>query len=218
MAGIKFRMNIFSFCLRVTVILFVPLTVLAQDSLSIDNPQDVESMQKRLEQALLKIDQEKEEKQEALNAQLRQSLNSEIEKWIAAERKARELEVDKIVTSKWDKRAIIGSPFSQDYYLRYYDYVDKVIDIIKSKSVSSPYRGIVKITERLYLEMTHPPVVERRYRFFYIADRPVKLVFECPQDKFVLADVVYSKPSIVRGWPEDLIGKFYTEMKQRGIR
>jgi len=164
-----------------------PGTVFAQDAS--DAPENVKDAKVVIEQALKNYEKEKQEKHDELTAQLNFQLGQATETWITAMEKEKDGQLGKFIEQDWDKQprtAIILPPVRYDYYLRGYRYDVTDSDVIKTESITSPYKGVVAVKEELYAEKYHHPNTSDTKLFYYTVTSIYSLEFTYKDGEFIL--------------------------------
>ncbi len=183
--------NLFNAILPAAAIFLITFagTVLAQDVL--DKPENAKDAKVAIEQALKDYEKEKQEKQGELTAQLNFQLGQATETWITAMEKEKDGQLGKFIEQDWDKQprtAIILPPVRYDYYLRGYRYDVNDSDVIKTESITSPYKGVVAVKEELYAEKYHHPNTSDTKLFYYTVTSIYSLEFAYKDGEFILVN------------------------------
>lgn len=164
-----------------------PGILFAQDAS--DEPENGKDAKIAIEQALKDYEKEKKEKQDEFTAQLNFQLGQATETWITAMEKEKDGQLGKFIEQDWDKQprtAIILPPVRYDYYLRGYRYDVTDSDVIKTESITSPYKGVVSVKEELYAEKYHHPNTSDTKLFYYTVTSIYSLDFTYKDGEFIL--------------------------------
>jgi hypothetical protein len=142
-----------------------------------------------IEQALKNYEEQKQNEQDEIAAQLNFRLGQATESWITSIEKERDKQLGTFIEQDWDKQprtAIILPPIRYEYYLRGYKYTVTDSDVIKTDSVTSPYKAIVIVREELYSEKYHHPNTSDTKLFFYTVTNTYTLDFSYRDGEFNL--------------------------------
>lgn len=140
------------------------------------------------EEALKNYESYKQKEQDEVAKKINLTLNQEVEDWIARARKGQDSLIGTRVEQNWEKLALYFpiSPAYYDYYLRGYRYDLIKDDVIKSESITSPYKAGASIKEELYVEKYHSPDISDRDPYFFTVTTVYHLNFEYRQGKLEL--------------------------------
>jgi len=143
-----------------------------------------------IEEALKNYETQKQSEQDELTAQLNFRLGQATENWLSSMEKTRDGQLGTFIEQEWDKQERIYTitPVRYDYYLRGYDYKISDSDVIKTESVTSPYKGVVIVTEELYAEKYHHPNISDSKLYYYTVTNTYILNFAYRSDEFVLVN------------------------------
>jgi hypothetical protein len=152
-----------------------------------------------IQEALKNYESQKQTQQDELIAQLNFRLGQATENWLSSMEKTRDGQLGTFIEQEWDKQARLYTitPVRYDYYLRGYNYSISDSDVIKTDSVTSPYKGVVIITEELYAEKYHHPNISDSKLYYYTVTNTYALNFAYKNDEFVLVGSKEKMNSIV---------------------
>ncbi len=158
------------------------------------------------EQALTKIEAKKEAELNKLAAQLSGQLEQAVDKWITQRSESRQLELNNLIEQNWEKLALTEniSPLHYDYYLKGYVFGKGQSDIIKTDSLTSPYKGRVVIIEKLYVEKYHPANISNIDPYFFTVTGNITLNVEFGQPESVVTLSDYRVVAIENDCPENI--------------
>lgn len=141
-----------------------------------------------IEQALKNYETQKQNEQDDLTAQLNFRLGQATEAWISTAENNRYSELGTFIQQNWDKQArtYMITPVRFDYYLRGYEYNVTDSDIIKTDSMTSPYKAVVVIKEVLYAEKYHHPNISDTKLYYYTVTNFYTLDFAYKDGDFIL--------------------------------
>ena len=164
-----------------------------------DTSKDGNETKTVIEQALKSYETQKQNTQDELTAQLNFRLGQATEAWLSLAEKNRESQLGTFIEQNWDKQArtYMITPVRYDYYLRGYKYSVTDSDVIKTDSMTSPYKAIVVITEAIYAEKYHHPNISDSNLYFYTVTNIYTLDFAYRGDEFVLVNSDTKMASIV---------------------
>lgn len=156
-----------------------------------------------IEQALKNYETQKQSEQDELTAQLNFRLGQATEAWLSSTEKKRDRELGTFIEQEWDKQARLYTitPVRYDYYLRDYNYSVTDSDVIKTESMTSPYKGLVVIKELLYAEKYHHPNISDTSLYFYTVTSIYTLDFAYKAGEFVLVNTDSKMISIINEIP-----------------
>jgi hypothetical protein len=143
-----------------------------------------------IEQALKSYEEKKKNEQEEVAAQLNFKLGQATEEWINLAENDKQSKLNTRLEQEWDKQENIRitTPLTYEYYLRDYNYSVADSDIVKTDSVTAPYKARVIIIEELYVEKYHHPDVSDSTLYYYTVTHKYTLNFEYRNNMFVLTD------------------------------
>jgi hypothetical protein len=156
-----------------------------------DPPKEGNGTKTIIEQALKSYEKQKQNEQDEIAAQLNFRLGQATENWITSEEKQRDKQLGTFIEQDWDKQprtAIILPPIRYEYYLRGYKYTVSDSDVIKTDSVTTPYKAIVIVKEELYAEKYHHPNTSDTKLFFYTVTNTYTLDFSYRDGEFYLVN------------------------------
>jgi hypothetical protein len=141
-----------------------------------------------IEQALKNYETQKQNEQDDLTAQLNFRLGQATEAWISSAKNNRYSELGTFIEQNWDKQArtYLITPVRFDYYLRGYEYNVTDSDVIKTDSMTSPYKAVVVIKEMLYAEKYHHPNISDTKLYYYTVTNFYTLDFAYKDGDFIL--------------------------------
>jgi len=136
-----------------------------------------------LEQALAKMEAKKDEDFKKLVAHLSEQVKQTVDKWIAQRSELRRTELNSLVDQNWEKLSLIknNSHLHYDYYLKGYDFSKGQSDILKSDSLTAPYKGRAVVIEKLYVEKYHSPDISSIDPYFFTVISHITLNVEFNQ-------------------------------------
>lgn len=140
------------------------------------------------EQVLRNYEMKKQQEQDALAEKLHDSLNQLTDEWINSAKHDKNSKIGTRLKQNWEKLAATFkiSPRHYEYYLRGYQYEVLKSDIVRSNSLTVPYKAEVIISEKLYVERYHSPDVSNADPYFYTVTSNYNLHYEYRDEKFVL--------------------------------
>lgn len=189
---------------RYFVLLFLTICLFFIIPLDILSAQTPPSEGEAFKKALRDIEAEKIKREEELLANLQAKLEVATQKWLASAKKNKGLEIDKLIEQKWEKLSKAISVVHYEYYLRDYEYSVVKNDIIKSASLIAPFQASLCVLERLYVERANPASSSYREKYLYKVEQQIEITFEYKEDKFNAINTEYAKPTIEKGWPEEV--------------
>ncbi len=197
---IRFRQVV----LPVTVFLLSGLAsfCFSEEAAQASDPKEIE---RAIEKAIKKVNQDKAREDEALVASLEEKLKAATGEWIAKVMAQKNSELNREVEQNWEMLSKYGPRIHYKYYLMEYDYSENEFDIIDTDSMLVPYKGYSKVTELLYVEKEHPAAASDVKLFFYTAATPIKINFDYKKDKFVFVNAERGELSLKQGWPEEVL-------------
>ncbi|MFA6129742.1 MAG: hypothetical protein WC731_01990 [Candidatus Omnitrophota bacterium] len=171
-----------------------------------DNPKAGGEPKTVIEQALKNYETQKQSEQDELTAQLNFRLGQATEVWLTSIKKNRDNELGTFIEQSWDKQARLYTitPVRYDYYLRGYNYSVADSDVIKTDSMTSPYKGAVVVKEELYAEKYHHPNISDTSLYFYTVTSIYTLDFAYKGGEFVLVNTDNKMSSIVNEIPAEV--------------
>jgi hypothetical protein len=181
----------------IAVLVFLPCNICF--SQSAEEPLS-ESVKKGFEEALQRLDAQKQEEHKKIASQLQGKLESAVQEWLTQQKRMRSRELNTIIEQHWENLTEFGPRIHRNYYLRDFSYTIINTDIVKSESMVDPYKAVMNLQEKLFAERYHSPDVTYPQDFYYTVTTPIKVAFEYYQDKFVVTATEYSKGSIDPGW------------------
>ncbi len=159
-----------------------------------------ESVKKGFEEALRKIDAEKEKEDKKLSVDLQEKFNLAVKDWLNDQKKKRNKELNTMITQQWENLSEFGPRIHYDYYLRDYSYIVINMDITKTLSIINAYKAVMNVQENLFAEKYHSSDVTYPENFYYTVTTPVRVDFEYGDGKFVVTASEYGRSSIEPGW------------------
>jgi CHAD domain-containing protein len=143
-----------------------------------------------LEQALKNYDTQKQKDQEELFNKLNSRLIQATENWINTAKKDRADKLNTRFEQNWEKLALSYpvSPVHYEYELRGFKYYVDKSEVVKSDSLTSPYKAMVIVKEELYAEKNHSPNISNASPYFYTVITNYTLNFEHKNEKFILVN------------------------------
>ena len=159
-----------------------------------------------LEDALKNYEAYRQKEQEQVAKTINLRLNQITDDWIKQAKKNKENLLGTRLEQNWEKLALSFpiSPARYEYYLRGYRYNVIKNDVIKSESITSPYKAIASIKEELYVEKYHSPDISDTTPYFFTITTVYNLNFEYRQDKLELIDTDSKIVNIENSVPEKI--------------
>jgi hypothetical protein len=164
----------------------------------------VADMQSAFEKAMKGVAADKEKEEKKTTETLKEKLASATQEWMSTEKKRRESGLNKYVDQRWEILVKFGDPAHYEYYLRDFVYVPGGSDIIKTDSLVTPYKAVIGVTEKLYVERYHTPDASDVSIFFYTFTNVMKVSFEYRDDRFVFTGSEDGDPRLDPGWPKEI--------------
>lgn len=171
-----------------------------ENNISSEGKPLTESVKNGFEEAIKKIDAQKENDNKKIAESLQAKLDLAVQDWISQQKKKRSLELNTIIEQHWENLTEFGPRIHRNYYLRDFSYTIINMDVIKSNSMIDPYKAVMNLTEKLFAERYHSPDVTYPEDYYYTVTTPIKVNFEYYNDKFVVTGVEDAKASIDQGW------------------
>lgn len=159
-----------------------------------------ESVQKGFEEAIQKLDAEKQKEHKKIAAELQVKLDVAVQDWLSQQKSKRNRQLNTIIEQQWENFTEFGPRIHRSYYLRDYSYTIINVDIVKTESMIGAYKAAMNVTEKLFAERYHSPDVTYPQDFYYTVTMPIRVSFEYYNDKFVVTTTEYGKGSIDPGW------------------
>ncbi|MCX5686537.1 MAG: hypothetical protein NTW09_03655 [Candidatus Omnitrophica bacterium] len=178
-------------------------------------PLTADDVQKAFEKAIKAVDAGKLEDEKILEELLQKRFQIAAEGWINAASVKRAPDLNKLMDQKWEKLFEFGPFIHYDYYLRDYEFLEKGSDIIKTDSVTVPYRAYLNAAEKLYVEKYHTPDISYIEVFLYTATYPIKVNMEYRGDEFIVVNDEYGQAIIEKGWPAHVRSKLRDKVLAR---
>ena len=140
------------------------------------------------EQALKNYDIQKQKDLEVLSGKLNFRLNQAAENWLNKVKSDKAGKLNTRLEQEWEKlsRTYSISSIHYEYDLRGYKYILVKSDVIKTDSLSSPYKAVVIVREELYVEKNHSSDISDANPYFYTVSTEYTLNFEYKNEKFNL--------------------------------
>ncbi len=192
--------NAFNFIITaIPVCLLAAFTGISYGQNPENSPQESSSTKTAIEQALKNYETQKQNEQDELTAQLNFRLGQATETWITSAENNRYNELGTFIEQNWDKQArtYMITPVRFDYYLRGYEYSVTDSDVIKTDSMTSPYKAIVVIKEVLYAEKYHHPNISDTKLYYYTVTNFYTLDFAYKEGEFILVSSDSKMESII---------------------
>lgn len=195
--------NAFNFIIAAIAICFLSAFPKVFYGQKLENPKESSETKTVIEQALKNYETQKQNEQEELTAQLNFHLGQATEAWLTSVEKDRENELGTFIEQNWDKQArtYMITPVRYEYYLRGYKYSVTDSDVIKTDSMTSPYKAVVIIKEELYAEKYHHPNISDTSLYFYTVTNIYTLDFVYKEGEFALVNSDTKMLSIVNEIP-----------------
>lgn len=159
-----------------------------------------ESIQQAIEKAIKGINSQEQAEEARLKAELNSKLDQFIQKWVIDAGDKKKAELNKFLHQDWDipARAVYPIPF--DYYLRDYAYTLGKKDCLETDSLSAPYKAIVNIIEKQFIESYHASAASDKRQYYYTVTREITIDLDYQQDRLDIANINYGPASFERGW------------------
>lgn len=140
------------------------------------------------EDALKNYETYRQKEQSVIARKISFELNKKIEDWLTQAKKTKESLLGTRVEQNWEKLASFFPfpPAHYEYILRGYDYNVIKNDVVKTESITTPYKAPVSIEEKLYVEKYHTPDMSDITNYFFTVTTIYYLNFEYQQDKIEL--------------------------------
>ncbi|MFA6357333.1 MAG: hypothetical protein WCY09_01500 [Candidatus Omnitrophota bacterium] len=183
-------------------------TILSKLTLGENNdlPKEKNETGSTIQQALMNYEKQKQNNQEELAAKLNFRLGQVTEEWITLAEKDKESKLNTFIEQNWDKQArtYMITPVRYEYSLKGYSYNVIDINVVKTDSITSPYKGVVTVKEELYAEKYHHPNISDTNLYFYTVTNMYTLNFEYRNETFVLVNSENKMLSIVNEIPGNI--------------
>jgi len=198
--------NIFNLVIASITVSLLPVFLKFSYGQITDNTKTGGGQKTVIEQALKNYETQKQSEQDELTAQLNFRLGQATELWLTSIKKSRDNELGTFIEQNWDKQArtYMITPVRYDYYLRGYNYSVTDSDVIKTDSMTSPYKGAVVVKEELYAEKYHHPNISDTSLYFYTVTSIYTLDFAYKGGEFVLVNSDNKMSSIVNEIPAQI--------------
>jgi len=159
-----------------------------------------------LEHVLAKLEAKKDEEFKKLVAHLSEQVVETVDKWIVQKSELRRAELNRLVDQNWEKLSLTESisPVHYDYYLKGYNFSKGKSDILKSDSLTVPYKGRALVIEKLYVEKYHSPDISSIDPYFFTVTTQITLNIEFDQLTPVVTSIDYKVVSIENEAPEEI--------------
>lgn len=195
--------NVFKFEIAIITIYLLTFSwriAFSQDPADLKDKNEPKST---IEQALKNYEAQKQNEQKELSAELNFRLGQATESWITSAENDRYNELGTFIEQDWDKQArtYLISPIRFDYYLRGYEFSVTDSDVIKTESMTSPYKAVVVIKEVLYAEKYHHPNVSDTKLYYYTVTNFYTLDFTYKEEEFILVSSNSKMESIINEIP-----------------
>lgn len=154
--------------------------------------------------AIHDLNEEKENRQVEVSAELSEKLKSAIMNWIADESRTRSSQVNQMVEQNWEQLLRFGPRIHYDYFLRAFDFFIRDFDIISTGSVIAPYRGLLDLREVFYVQRNYAEFNSYPKRYCYSVNIPTKIRFDYRNGEFVAGATERAQLSMEEGWPEEI--------------
>ncbi|MDD5120321.1 MAG: hypothetical protein PHR84_03295 [Candidatus Omnitrophica bacterium] len=170
----------------ISLIFLISTFCFAQETGKVKDSADAAAI---FEQVLRSFEMKKQQEQDALAEKLHRSLNQITADWIDSAKSDKHSKIGTRLKQSWEKLAATFkiAPRHYEYYLRGYKYSTLKSDVVRSDSLTTPYKADVVISEELYVEKYHSPDVSDTNPYFYTVTTHYNLHFEYRDDKFVLS-------------------------------
>lgn len=147
------------------------------------------------QKTLEKIEQEKQEKIEALTARV----GSVVDAWFGGQRGERESKINRKIGQDWAK---FSNVYKVTFYLRDFNYSQTVSDIKETGSLVYPYEAVILVQEALYVEKAPLAAQPRsKYQYCAITDIKLNLQYRKDTDKWEIVDIYRGDVDLQLGWP-----------------
>jgi len=182
----------------IAIFSFLPCGVCFSQPLN--QTETAESVSIGLEEAIKKIEAQKEREHKKLASDLQAGLDVAVKDWFAEQENRRKKGLNEVVEQQWENLTEFGPRIHRTYYLRDFSYTLINMDIIKTESVVGAYKAVMNAEEKLFAERYHAPDVSYPEDFYYTVTTPVTVNFEYYNGRFVVSATEYGKSSIEQGW------------------
>jgi len=159
-----------------------------------------ESIQEAVENAIKGIESQKRTDEEQLRVELDSELDRFIRSWLSDAGTKKKAELNRFLHQDWEIPARATYPIPFDYYLRGYDYALSKKDLLKTNSLTNPYKAVVNIIEKQYIESYHASSASDKRQYYYTVTRPITLNLDYQQDNLYTVNTHYGQASFERGW------------------
>ncbi|MDD5109172.1 MAG: hypothetical protein PHC29_06695 [Candidatus Omnitrophica bacterium] len=158
------------------------------------------------EQALKNYEVFKQKEQDETAKKINIDLNRVTEEWIAQAKENKAKLLGTRLEQNWEKLALYFpiSPSHYEYYLRGYKYSVIKNDVVKSDSITSPFKATLSIKEELYVEKNHSPDISDASPYFYTVTTSYNLNFEYKQNKLELTNTDTKIVNIENAAPDQI--------------
>lgn len=172
-----------------------------------ERPATAADIQKAFEKAMIELESSRRKEDERTAESLKEKLRAAIKEWIDTSLKENTNLVNKLVNQNWETLIKYGDPAHYDYYLRDFTYVEGASDIVKTDSITTPYKASVVVMEKLYVERYHTPDASDPSIFFYTFTNPTRVSLEFKDGKFVVVNTAAEGigPQLDQGWPKAIM-------------
>jgi len=194
--GLKNRFNFIIAAIMICFLAYLPGVSYGQDP---EPSKQLNGEKAVIEQALKSYETQKQNERDELTAQLNFRLGQATENWITATEKYRSGQLGTFIEQNWDKQArtYMITPIHFDYYLRGYEFAVTDSDVIKTDSMTSPYKALVVIKEVLYAEKYHHPNISDTKLSYYTVTNFYTLDFAYKGGEFILVSSDSKMESII---------------------
>jgi len=172
----------------------------AQAKISAIEKLSPESIQQAVENAIKGIESQKRTEEERLRVELDSELDRFIRSWLSDAGTKKKAELNRFLHQDWEIPARATYPIPFDYYLRSYDYALSKKDLLKTDSLTNPYKAVVNIIEKQYIESYHASSASDKRQYYYTVTRPITLNLDYQQDNLYTVNTHYGQASFERGW------------------
>lgn len=197
-------MMLFKDLLKISAILLITLGLaLAENE---DVPKEKPAPTVDFEQVLKNYETKKQKELDLLTQALTVKLNQTIDTWLNSAKSDKETKIGSRIQQNWEKLASTFRipPGHYEYSLRGYKYNVVKKDLIKTDSLTSPYKAIIIIKEELYVEKNHSPDISNNNLYFFTITTDYNLNFEYLTEKFVLANSENKIVNIQNSAPDEI--------------
>jgi hypothetical protein len=155
-----------------------------------------------LDKVLKEYETRKQKEHDELSAKLNNALSSQVNAWMDASKKDKDSKKGARLQQSWEKLSSIFkiAPSHFEYYLRGYKYSTVKVEVLRTMSMTTAYKGVANIKEDLYVEKYHSPDISDANPYFFTVTTDYTINYEYKGGKFELV----STESTVTGFVNDV--------------